>query len=109
MPKKRRVTMRKAKEILRLNYDHGLSNRSIAGACNISPTTVSEYLDRASGANLDSEKISTMDNESLGKILYPEKIEKEVSKQMPDMNYLHKELKKKAVTLQLLWEEQPRL
>ena len=47
--------MRKAKEILRLNYDQGLSNRSIAGACNISPTTVSEYLDRASGANLDSE------------------------------------------------------
>jgi len=105
MPKKRRVTMRKAKEILRLNYNHGLSKRAIAGACNISPTTASEYLDRASGANLDSEKLSTMDDESLGKILYPEKIEKEVSKQMPGMNYLHKELKKKAVTLQLLWEE----
>ena len=47
MPKKRRVTMRKAKEILRLSYDQGLSNRAIAGACNISPTTVSEYLEKA--------------------------------------------------------------
>jgi transposase len=105
MAKKRRVTVRKAKEILRLNHDQGLSNRAIAGACNISPTTVSEYLEKASRADLDSAKLLTMDDESLGKILYPENIEKKGSKQMPDMAYLHKELKKKGVTLQLLWEE----
>lgn len=105
MPKKRRVTVRKAKEILRLNYDKGLSNRAIAESCNVSPTTVSQYLERASGADLDSAKLLTMDDESLSKILYPEKIEKKVSKQMPDMKNLHKELKKKGVTLQLLWEE----
>ena len=97
--------MRKAKEIIRLSYDQGLSNRAIAGACNISPTTVSEYLERAAEAGLDSDKLSKMDDESLGKILYPEKREKKVSKRMPDMNYLHNELKKKGVTLQLLWEE----
>ena len=102
MPKKRKVTVRKAKEILRLNFDQGFSNRAIAGSCKVSPTTVGEYLERASEAELDSAKLSTIDDESLSKILYPEKIEKEDLKQMPDMNNLHKELKKKGVTLQLL-------
>ena len=48
MPKKRRrILMRKVKEILRLHYEQGLSKRAIARACNISPSTVSEYLKRA--------------------------------------------------------------
>lgn len=105
MPKKRRVTVRKAKEIFRLNFDQRLSNRAIAGACNVSPTTVGEYLERASEAELDSAKLITIDDDSLSKILYPGKIEKKDLKQMPDMNKLHEELKKKGVTLQLLWEE----
>jgi transposase len=105
MPKKRRVSMRKAKEILRLHYEQGLSNRAIARACNISPTTVYEDLDRASRAKLDFATLSAMDDESLGRILYPEKAQRKSSKQMPDMAYLHKELKRKGVSLQLLWEE----
>jgi transposase len=105
MPKKRRVTVRKAKEMLRLNFDKGLSNRAIAGACNVSPTTVGEYLERASEAELDSAKLAVMNDDALSKILYSGKIEQNGLKQMPDMNTLHKELKKKGVTLQLLWEE----
>ena len=95
--------MRKAKEILRLHYEQGFSNRAIARACNISPTTVNEYLNKV--AALEFSTVSAMDDESLGRILYPEKAQKGSSKQMPDMDYLHKELKRKGVTLQLLWEE----
>lgn len=95
--------MRKAKEILRLHYEQGFSNRAIARACNISPTTVNEYLNKV--AALDFSTVSAMDDESLGRILYPEKIQKSSSRQMPDMAYLHRELKRKGVTLQLLWEE----
>jgi predicted transcriptional regulator len=36
--------MRKIKEVLRLKWERGLSNRQIAAACGVSRPTVSEYL-----------------------------------------------------------------
>ena len=39
--------MRKIKEVLRLKWAQGLSNRRIAKACGIGRPTVSEYLRRA--------------------------------------------------------------
>ncbi len=51
MPQER-LTMRKIKEILRLKYEAGLSNRAIAGACKISNSTVGEYLRRAEAAGV---------------------------------------------------------
>lgn len=46
--------MRKIKEVLRLKWDKGLSNRQIAAACGISRPTVSEYLHRFSeGAKMN--------------------------------------------------------
>ena len=47
-----RLTVRKIREILRLKYEAGLSNRAIAGACNISNSTVGEYLRRAEAAGI---------------------------------------------------------
>ena len=41
---KERLTMKKIKEILRLKYEAKLSNRVIAGACQVSNSTVGEYL-----------------------------------------------------------------
>jgi len=38
--------MRKIKEVLRLKWERGLSNRQVAAACGISRPTVSEYLRR---------------------------------------------------------------
>jgi len=48
---RKRVSMRKIKDILRLN-NAGLSNRAIARACSIGRETVREYLLRASEAGL---------------------------------------------------------
>ena len=45
MPAKR-LSMRKIKEVLRLNAD-GLSHRKIAGCCGISRPTVSSFVRRA--------------------------------------------------------------
>ncbi|WP_144079850.1 helix-turn-helix domain-containing protein, partial [Haliea salexigens] len=45
MPAKR-LSMRKIKEVLRLKWAQGLSNRQIATACGIGRPTVSEYLRR---------------------------------------------------------------
>ena len=47
-----RLTMRKIKEILRLKYEAKLSNRAIAGAFNVSNSTVGEYLRRAGLAGI---------------------------------------------------------
>ncbi|MFH0925545.1 MAG: IS21 family transposase [bacterium] len=106
MKKKRRIAMRKIKEILRLRYERKLSNRSIGRACTISPTTVGEYLQRAGQVSIDFKKVSHLDDEVIYKLLYPEKKDKEIEvKKMPEMAYLHEELKKKGVTVQILWEE----
>ena len=103
---KRKLSMRKIKEILRLHYERKLSNRNIGRACKASPTTVGEYIKLAKQADIDFNKILELDDKSIYLLLYPEKIiEENAIKQMPDMNYLNKELKKKGVTIQLLWEE----
>jgi len=49
---KRRLSMRKIKEVLRPKWEHNLSNRQIAKSCSISHSTVKEYLLRAKEAGL---------------------------------------------------------
>ena len=51
MPKKR-ISMRKIKEVLRLKYEAGLTYDAIGRSCNIGHTTVGEYLKRAQEAGL---------------------------------------------------------
>ena len=43
----RRICMRSIKEILRLKYAHGLSNREIALSCGVSHTVINHYVLRA--------------------------------------------------------------
>lgn len=47
-----RLTMRKLREIIRLKYEAGLSNRAIVEACYVSNSTVGEYLRRAKATGL---------------------------------------------------------
>lgn len=95
--------MRKLQEILRLK-EAGLSNRQIANSINVSPSTVSLILSRAKAAGLSWPLPKNIDETALKDTLYPD-AEKLGSKPLPDMEYIHKELKRKSVTLQLLWEE----
>ncbi|MBL0716297.1 MAG: hypothetical protein JJV98_21670 [Desulfosarcina sp.] len=44
--------MRKFKEVLRLKFDHQLTNRKIAQSCAISHATVGKYLDLAKRAGI---------------------------------------------------------
>jgi DNA-binding transcriptional regulator LsrR (DeoR family) len=52
MATNRRLSMRKAKEILRLKLGLGLGVRQIARSCSVSHITVSEILTRAETAGL---------------------------------------------------------
>ena len=44
--------MRKIKEVLRLKWACGLSNRAVATSCAIAPSTVWDYVYRANQAGL---------------------------------------------------------
>ena len=102
----RRLSMRKTTEILRLKYEVGLTNRQIARSCGVTHTTVSNYLERVEKAGLGWPLSGEMDDERLQAMLFPEP-GKEIrsARPMPDMEYIHKELRRKHVTRRLLWEE----
>jgi transposase len=95
--------MRKVKEVARLSLELNLGVRPIARACNISTSTASVYVERLKQLGATYEEICAMDEDALSGLLFP-KTEK-ASKPLPDLDYLNRELKKKGVTLQLLYEE----
>lgn len=94
--------MLKAREILRLKHEVGLSLREIGQACNCGKSTVSEVLLRAEKAGI-KWPIDFTDKQLLS-MLYPPNEDKS-SPPEPDMEYVFYEMKKKNVTLMLLWEE----
>ena len=105
MPAKR-LSMRKIKEILRLRYEAGLSNRQIARSGSVGRTTVAEYVSRAAAAGLSWPLPEGMDEARLERLLFPPPpvmIPREWA--VPDWSEIHLELKRKGVTLALLWEE----
>jgi transposase len=103
--KGRKKSMRTVREILRLHFEHDLSQRAIARACSVSPTTVGDYLERVRQSGSNWATISALDDSSLKVLLTPEGKAPASRKPLPDFVAIHKEMKKKGVTLQLLWEE----
>ncbi len=102
----KRLSMRKAKEILRLKYELGLSNRQIARSCSVSRRTVAEYIRRAEEFGITWPIPEGTDDPRLEEFLFGKKTPLSGAKRpLPDMDYIHRELRKKGVTLQLLWEE----
>ena len=94
--------MLKTREILRLKYETGLSLREIGKSCNCGKSTVSEVLERAEKAGM-TWPIHLSDKELMS-LLYPP-TDNKTSPPEPDMEYVFYEMKKKSVTLMLLWEE----
>lgn len=103
---RKRLTLKKIKEVLRLKYETGLSNRAIAGACRISNSTVGEYLRRyeASGIGWPNGE---MGEDELTQTLFPENqpVNVEPAYPIPDWDYINQEKRQKGVTLRLLWQE----
>lgn len=98
--------MRKIKEVLRLHFEHQQSARQIAHSCDIARSTVKEYLHRAEQAKVIWPLSGEMDDATLENRLFPPApLISSEKRQMPPMEYLHQERKRKGVTLQLLWHE----
>lgn len=105
MPQER-LTMRKIKEILRLKWECHLSERAIALSCSTSRSTVADYLKRAAAAGLSWPLPEDLSDHQLSDLLYPQPPQpSQKAAFLPDWEKVHLELRKKGVTLRLLWTE----
>lgn len=106
MPRKR-LSMRKIREILRLKYSCGCSLREISKSCGIGRGTVSDYLQRTKAAGLGWPLPKDLTDTDLEHQLFPSSTPRvKTSLFRPDFHKVHKELQsQKHVTLALLWQE----
>ena len=102
----RRVRVRKIREILRLSWECGLSQRQVAGCCGAGKTTVVDCLARARRTGLDWRAATVLSDEELeGRLYPPAEVMAASERPLVDWAEVHTELKRKGVTLSLLWEE----
>ena len=97
--------MRKIKDVLRLKLEAGLSHERIAAAVGLSKGAVSTYVQRAVQAGLSAPLAPDIDDATLEALLFPHAPARATSYAAPDFALIHQELKRKGVTLALLWEE----
>lgn len=101
---KKRTPMNKIKEVLRLKYDCGLSNRSIASCLKLGPSTISELLTRFKQSQLGWPLPESCSDADLTQALYHVK-KASRDKVMPDFTQYAVELRRKGMTKMLLWKE----
>ena len=100
-----RLLMRKIRDVLRLSAA-GLSKRQIAASLGIGPTAAGACLRRAREAGVGWPLPDDLDDATLESRLYP--VPTPTAKDwrsLPDWPAIHRELRRKGVTLQLVWEE----
>ena len=101
----KRLPMRKIRDVLRLSAE-GLSTRQIAASLAIGRTTLRGYLDRTAELGLSWPLPPGLSDTDLERQIYP-RTARDVSNRatQPDWAHIHRELRRKGVTLSLLWEE----
>ncbi|MBF3356452.1 IS21 family transposase, partial [Pseudomonas aeruginosa] len=102
-----RVAMRNIKECLRLKFEGGLSHEKIARALQLSKGVVSKYVTAANETGLEWPVLAALDEVALAAALLPTAKVRQTrgERVLPDLITIHRELRRKGVTLQLLWEE----
>lgn len=103
----KRLSMRKIKEVLRLSFEAKMSSREIGRSLSISHPTVLTYLSRARAEGLYWPLPEGFSDAALERLLSspPPASSSPSGRPHPDWAEIHQELKRKGVTLQLLWEE----
>jgi transposase len=97
--------MRKISEVLRLRFDLKCTHREIARALNVSPATISDCLARTKAAGLEWPLPGEMSEQELyDRVFLPVPRGQKV-RPLPDWDWVTLELRKKAMTLTLIWRE----
>jgi transposase len=99
--------MRKIREILRLRYGAGLGHKAIGRSLGIAASTVRMTLGRVAGAGLSWPLSEDLSDTVLEERLYGRAGTRQGQRRQsePDWAMIHRELKRKHVTLSILWEE----
>ncbi len=98
--------MRKVVEALRLTFDQDRSQREIATILALSQSTVHEYVVRFRATGLAWPLPADLDEATLEARLFTRgTMPSSATRPVPDWATVHQELKRKGVTLQLLWTE----
>jgi transposase len=101
-----RLAMRKVRDILRLAEGQGLSCRQVGQALGVPFTTVADHLRRAKAAGLSWPLPEGLDDAALEALLFAkEPAPPTEERPVPEWDYVHRELRRKGVTLMLLWLE----
>jgi transposase len=96
--------MRKIREVLRLKWVLGLSHRQVERSVRLGHGTVAEYVRRARLAGLSWANVESQSDAELEERLFPRQ-PTAVAREAPEWSKVHQELKRKGVTLALLWQE----
>ena len=103
---RKHTSMKKIREVLRLSYELGLNQRQIAESAQISRSSVQDIQSRCKVAKLKWPLSEEDTDEKLSEIIFPKTYKRDFNENMtPDWSKVHKELKIKGVTRQLLWIE----
>jgi len=100
--------MRKIREVLRLTFEAGLNQHQVAASVRLSQGAVSKYLALAKMAGLGWPLPSDLDDLALDQRLFPRPAGPTpgcLRFVAPDLAAVHSQLKRKGLTLQLLWAE----
>lgn len=98
--------MRRIREVLRLRHEHARSHREISAATGLSKGSVGEYLRRARDHDVTWEVARELSDHELEARLFKTPGRNVPVDRVPiDLDWVHREMKRKGVTLQLLWVE----
>jgi transposase len=101
-----RVSMRNVREIMRLKFACGASDRRVSQAVGLARSTVAEYLRRAAVAGVAWPLPAGLSDAALEALLFPPTpVVPAEQRLQPDWAAVRREMSRRGVTLQLLWEE----
>jgi transposase len=100
-----RLSMRKVREVLRLKHALGMSYRKISEAPGVGKTQAAEYVRRAEAAGIGWPVPDGIDDIGLDLRLFPILGDGTRARPAIDWPKIEHELKRRGVTLQLLWQE----
>jgi len=102
-----RVNMRRVREMLRYRFERELGYKAISLRVGAVPSTVRETLKRAAAAGLSWPLDESLGDAALEASLYRDAGKKTGHRRCPEPEWarVHRELKRKHVTLQVLWDE----